>query len=414
MPNNRASRVVFKQRHKRPQFRKTPIKNREHIRYIALRSGVIKDPESEHGLFGKVSGMNESGSIADLKATMKYVYEKSCQKTVFYRATLSFREDDAKALGLINNRAAWEKLMNAHAAKIAEANNIPISRFQWVGGVHMEKGHPHMHLVYWDNDQPPLKSDFVRPDVLNKTRIAIMKDVFSDDLENLKLAKTENRNALRDKGAEFFSGFDDALNDMSGKEFEKLKIKLSSVSTEHNLPPISFGKFSDRLLSALAGKMMKLKNVLPQSGALKYAYLPQNAKEAVDSVTLELLSASKDISSTFEAYIASEVELSSFYTSNMDSLMSAKDKAYGDAIKMLGNRVLRAFKDFSSKEWEAKSEQFRQECMKGFLLELFSLISSHRQQNEAKTRHLKGSGDLSKQAKIEFAKKMESRGLDWE
>ena len=416
MPNDRpdrASRVILKQRHKRPQWKKTPIKNREHIRYIAIRSGVIKDPETGHGLFGKIPGMEQSGVITNLQEFMKYVYDKSRQKTVFYRAALSFREDDAKTLGLINNSAAWEKLMNTHAAKFAESNRIPVSRFCWVGGVHMEKGHPHMHLVYWDKEQPLIKDDFVHPTVLNKVRIEIMKDVFADDLENLKSGKTEARNALRKSGAAFFIGFEEALDNMSGKEFERLKIKLAAVSAAHNLPPVSFGKFSENLLSALAGKLMVLKIVLPKGGTLKYAYLPPDAKQAVDEVTRDLLSASKDISAVFEAYINSEVELSSFYVSSEKALESTRKKAYKAAMKMLGNKVLGAFKDFSAKEWEVKSDQYRHECVKELIFMLFSLLSSGVQQNEAKLKQMKGGGDLSKQAKIELAKEMESKGLEW-
>ncbi|MDR1892354.1 MAG: relaxase MobL [Oscillospiraceae bacterium] len=415
MPDEtKASRVFLKQRHKRPTWKKTPIKNREHIRYIATRPGVVKDPETGHGLFGKIPGMSESGTVADLQATMKYVYDKSRQKTVFFRAVLSLREADAAALGFINNRKKWEDLMNAHAAKFAEANHIPMSRFQWVGAVHMEKEHPHIHLVYWDGEQPPLFDDFRDPKVLNKTRIAIMKDVFSDDLENLKSGKTAARDALRKTGTEFFFGFEEAIDGMSAKEFEQLKTKLQAVSPDHNLPPIAFGKFSDRLLSALAGKLLALKNVLPKDGALKYAYLPSEAKAAVDGVVSELLTASKDISAAFERYLDSEVELSSFYVSNKDALKTTRDKAAAFAMKMLGNKVLRAYKDFAAKDWEVRGERVQQECVKELIFTLFDLLSAGSQQNEAKIRHLKGSGDLSKQAKIELAIEMESKGLEWE
>ena len=47
--------LMYKQRHRHPNYRKTPKCNYAHIGYIATRPGAVKNEGMRHGLFGKLA-----------------------------------------------------------------------------------------------------------------------------------------------------------------------------------------------------------------------------------------------------------------------------------------------------------------------------------------------------------------------
>ena len=46
--------LIYKQRHRHPNQKKTPKCNYAHIGYIATRPGAVKNEGMRHGLFGKL------------------------------------------------------------------------------------------------------------------------------------------------------------------------------------------------------------------------------------------------------------------------------------------------------------------------------------------------------------------------
>lgn len=92
-------------------------------------------------------------------------------------------------------------------------------------------------------------------------------------------------------------------------------------------------------------------------------------------------------------------------------------------MKLLSNRILEAVRLIREKEFEAQTEQARRDTSKRFLcpdrgmafdliMEVFSILSRCGQQEQARLHHYHS--ELSQAAKIEYAKEMESKGLDWE
>ena len=53
--------LIYKQRHRHPNYKKTPKGNYAHIGYIATRPGAVKNEGMRHGLFGKL----ESGAVKE-------------------------------------------------------------------------------------------------------------------------------------------------------------------------------------------------------------------------------------------------------------------------------------------------------------------------------------------------------------
>ena len=53
--------LIYKQRHRHPNYKKTPKGNYAHIGYIATRPGAVKNEGMRHGLFGKL----EPGAVKE-------------------------------------------------------------------------------------------------------------------------------------------------------------------------------------------------------------------------------------------------------------------------------------------------------------------------------------------------------------
>lgn len=328
---------------------------------------------------------------------MQETYSRSEAKTIMYRTVISFREEDARQLNLINNRKAWEDFMSTHALKFAEANHIPISTFEWVGAVHMEKGHPHMHVCYWNREQPEIKDDFVKPTVLDKARKKIMKEVFADELALLFVDKNAARDELRECSSAFF------------REFSEILQSSDNIMMHNNMASI-MAKVSQKKLEMLAEELLALKDILPTKGRLHYGLMPLDTKHAVDQFTLRTLMTSKDLASAFESYIHSNVELTKFYTSYESGLATIREKAKKEALKMLGNQILKMLKQFDNADFEMRSKTHQNSTVQDLLDSLFALLNTETNRNNTK---LSNTGELSKQARKELAKELESNGIDW-
>lgn len=102
----------------------------------------------DHGLFGKLS----PGPIiefADWRDVARLVYANSKKHITMYRSVISFDEETAAELNLINQKA-WQRYIENHIMTIAEKNNIRREHLQWACALHKEKHHPHIHVVFWD------------------------------------------------------------------------------------------------------------------------------------------------------------------------------------------------------------------------------------------------------------------------
>lgn len=140
--------LIYKQRHRHPNYRKTPKGNYAHIGYIATRPGTVKNEGMRHGLFGKL----EPGEVREL----------SYRRVNMYRGIISFSPETAAELGLTNHKA-WEDYMERHILTLAKYNGIRVQNLQWVAAHHNERGHPHIHAVFWDKNHSALWSPLCIP-----------------------------------------------------------------------------------------------------------------------------------------------------------------------------------------------------------------------------------------------------------
>ena len=120
------------------------------MRYIATRPRVAKNEGMDHGLFGCLKPGTPLMEFQDWKDVARLVYQNSRRHVTMYRSVVSFGEGTAKEL-LLTDKKAWERYIENHIRTIAEKNGIRREHFQWAAALHREKGHPHLHVVFWDD-----------------------------------------------------------------------------------------------------------------------------------------------------------------------------------------------------------------------------------------------------------------------
>ena len=215
----RISKIVFKQWLYAPNKKSTPKTVTNMLQYIATRDGVELNPlpldqelaggrfvdyiatrpgaaagSGEHGLFGKLMGMKTQGDIARLEQARNYVERLAQGKTAVYNAVISLEEADALEKGL-DTRGGWEELIRTNIHEIARGMGIPHRTLEYCCAVHLEQGHPHLHLMYWDTAQK-VGVNFIQPEASNTIWKKLIRNVFQEEIGELMAQKDEAYKAV--------------------------------------------------------------------------------------------------------------------------------------------------------------------------------------------------------------------------
>lgn len=185
--------LMYKQRFRPPNYKKTPKCNYAHIRYIATRPGASKNEGMRHGLFGKL----EPGQLIEFESwqeVAKEVKELSYKKVNIFRSIISFAPKTAEELGLKDHNS-WEEYIERHIGVLAIKNGISQKNLAWACAHHNEASHPHIHIVFWDKNQKTMKN-FVKPQIADSIRIQLIKETFSERIEAFLVKKDQNKNEL--------------------------------------------------------------------------------------------------------------------------------------------------------------------------------------------------------------------------
>lgn len=160
--------IVFKQRYKSVNLKSTPTLNRKHLVYIATRKGAIHNQGCGFGLWGRLPNGKDSENINSLKLAKQVVTDASKTHTI-YRAILSVDDQTAKQYGLYK-RQTWQSLVDRNISVLAQQMNMERADFCWMASMHYTKGHPHVHIMYWDN------SNKVRQEFIPNERFEIIAE----------------------------------------------------------------------------------------------------------------------------------------------------------------------------------------------------------------------------------------------
>lgn len=260
-----AQGVVFKQSYKSRNLPSTPTLNVKHLDYIATRKGTVRNPGCGFGLWGSLQPHAPGENIDDLREAKAVVRTASKEHTI-YRAILSIDNETAHKYGLYR-RQPWQELVTQKVNTFAEEWDIDRKDFRWVASMHYAKGHPHVHIMYWD------ASSKVHQEGMGKEKFSIFaakvrtefgREVYREDLIPLHVESRAVTQELR-------------------KELKAMMLD-ANIAQAMNLTHVS-----DAKLDSLGKQFIELLHFLPTKGGWDYQYLLKKAGPQLNTFLDECL-----------------------------------------------------------------------------------------------------------------------------
>lgn len=331
--------VVSKIRVYNPNKKGTPAANYEYCKYIATRPGVVTEglhdnldmsdndtyvkyiayrPRS-HGLFGNID-------TSDWSKAANVIKKNSEKGNIIYRGIISLAEEDAMELGY-DKADKWNTLLHSTMADVAEQFNIPVTRLQWVGAFHLEKGHPHVHYMFWDKEKVP-KNSYIHVAKQQRCREIFSTEIFQEERQAKVIDKTASRDLLIEYGKDIMSS-------------------AETLIKNPNLFIIQATKIPDKIypkeIEALSKQLTALSEALPSKGRIAYAFMPPDIKDMVDNITESLLMR-KDMQAEVLKFLDLSLETAKAYSPSKLKEKISQENAYRDIKKRLGNLILKTAK----------------------------------------------------------------------
>jgi len=423
------STVVYKLRVIDPKPADASIRNMKHMEYIGRRPGVVLNKGMSHGLFGVVDGhkAEEIRRIQDLSA---YVKNKTDNGTIAYRAIISLDEADALRLGY-DDADKWRELVRARMPDMCDKIGIPMQNLEYTAAVHRDKGHPHVHILFWDKEQDIKKQAYVPPVISNSIRIGVIKHVFAEEMAAWQAIKSTARTAATSTAGGFFSNFVGSFTDMTQKDYQNAVERLKRGDDLAD-DMLIYNRFNTADMNVLASELFKLCDAMPKKGRLQYKLMPPEVKKDIHTFVKMLLDTNADCAREYARFIEANVALSKYYTDNPETHSRAGAEANKDITARLANTVLKAVKQLNNlerdyirkaqqeawaarqSEWAAQRDIMRREIIESLVIELFGDLARSSRAAEQRCAHSVRSGELSKQARKELALKLEdSSRMEW-
>lgn len=338
------SKVILKMSFKHPNLKDSISKNMSHVEYIGTRSGVDKsitesdlqkelekgDSENEiyvnyinerprsHGLFGK-------DGIEDINEVKR---ELSTNKGFVWRAIISLKEEDAIKNGF-DNKEKWQELIRLKMPDIAYEMGIKLDNLRWCAAVHMEKGHPHTHVMFWEKE-PEKIIGAVKESTLNAIRKSLTDVVFENERQELLIEKNTMRDLLRDLA---IKSVGDIVKDI--KEFNKIDL-LTGNADKNDIAPKLFSEDEKKLMKDIK----ELSQILPEHGRVALKFMPEEVKIKTKEIA-DFILKQPAFASVVEKNLNATEELTKMYTGKEDDIDKTRNKAYSDLVNRVSQIILR-------------------------------------------------------------------------
>ncbi len=323
--------IYFNQTFKPVSEKGVADKNRSHVLYIATRPGVVVNKGYGFGLWGQVAGQTEPQAQTDLEKTLQLVHKISKTHTV-YRVILSVDEDTARTTGL-HEREEWEKLVNEQIGVIAKEMHIAPRDFCYLAAMHYKKGHPHVHIVYWDKSDTP-RTPYLSPqrfeNMSNRVRAAFNRVLFGDQIRETQKEQME--------------------------AMDRVRLQLQNLLQAANLrEALNFEKIADR--TELADGLLQLIRHAPIKGSLKWQYLPPSYKAEVNAWLAKVFQ-QKQFAELKNTYVETTRSISQLYGNDEKTINAVLEKAEKKLQTQLGNETMDVVRD-ALKHWDIQPEADR-------------------------------------------------------
>lgn len=397
-----------------PNKRTTFFKHKNYTNYLAYSEYAIKNLNTEHGLFGKISEFPYIENMKDIEPINKHITNLANKKVPIYRCTLSLDEYDAIRLGY-DKQEKWKELFESKLISFAKKMNIKYEDLQYAGAVHLEAGHPHLQVMMWSKQKDKMNY-FIKYNRVNQMKNEFTNAIFREDLLQLYKEKDIAKKNIIDKNSVLqnfkkVSTNQKFLKDMMQyeKDFYNKKIMKRTLKNKN--------------IRSVALDLIKIKQLLKQtSGSIKYQYLkkyPDIIKE-VDKLSRKIVDMSLDTQEQVDKYILAKQQIVAFKYSDEQKIKEAqkleKEKAEVEILKLIGNQILNFERVLLNQKEEYETIRYYNETQ-DLLWRIFNCIyfSSRQEEKYLKKFELKYKKQLSKQAKIDKAiNKANSSSFNWE
>ena len=232
-------KVISKLRAYSPNKKDTPTGNIKHLYYIATRTNALTN-EYGSSIFGYYNYRNLQPDIQK-KEVAKYIKNISQEKNNIYRGIISLRESDAIRLGY-DNRKQWEIMIKKNIQEIAKVMNIPFSRLEYCGVVHLKKGNPHLHYMFWDRSQK-INRCYISTYQQNKVRDIVTKGIYNEELQELYVQRDKIKKDLKNRD---------------------LVEEMKAINIENCDPKIPYIKIKNKDRKILTGEFKRIAKMLPK------------------------------------------------------------------------------------------------------------------------------------------------------
>lgn len=406
--------VVFLFEAFNPNKRSTFFKHKSYTNYLAYSEFAIRNPNTEHGLFGRINDFPDIENMESIEPINQYIIKLADKKVPIYRCTISLDEYDAIRLGY-DTQEKWKALFESKLVSFAKKMNVKYEDLQYTGAVHLEAGHPHFQIMLWSKQKDKMNY-YINYGRINKMRDEFTNAIFSEELIELSKEKDLAKKGIIEKNV--------LLQKLKKSNTDSKFIKeMVQYEKDFANKKIMKKPVKDKELRKIADKLLKLKEQLRNTkGSIKYQYLkryPEIIKQ-VDSIAESIIESSLDTQVEIEKYILAKQKIVSFKFQDQDKIQKAqqeeKEKAEEEILKLIGNQVLN-FERILLNEKEVYSQIRYTNYTRDLIWKIFNCIyfSARQEEKYAKKYEQRFKKELSKQAKIDLAiQKSNSSVFHWE
>ncbi|NLZ51940.1 MAG: relaxase [Thermoanaerobacteraceae bacterium] len=309
--------------------KKNQARNIAHMFYIATRPGVdhgeveIGNDIDPSTVEGHLKYMNERPGSHGLFSqnhnmpSLKSVYDKlKDHRGIVWRTVLSLKEEDAVRLGF-TNKEAWEKALRATMNDAAAKMGIKESNLRWYAAFHQAQGHPHVHVVFWE-DVPERTRGKLSQGERKDVRKIFIQQIYAEERLAITTEKSAIRNLIRQS----------AQRDVMGiiRDIEKSRVEVQALSgREPGIAPFLDPEASEKLLNWLK----ELSEIMPGHGRAALKYMPSETKDKAREIADWLLRQPGFFQSAIR-YGDLAKKIAGHYTQRPEYLDEASQKAYED------------------------------------------------------------------------------------
>ena len=281
------------------------------------KSNPVSQNSKPHGLFGNF----QFDTLKDVEDIIK---EKGEHKQTIYRGIVSLCEEDAAELGYFD-KIRWKELLDSKMDDIAKEFGIDSINMRWVAAFHYEKGHPHVHYMFWDSSDK-ISQSYIPVSRQHKCREIFSKQIYEEERRQMAKLKQEEKNAVLLLGHKILNV---DVNAVALKEISKKKLHIMD-------------KISNRSIQKIEKMTMELVAKLPRTGRLNYRYLPNDIKLEVNAIVEEIFQVPA-VKKELDRYLSYMEKQYATYSSTKQTQQWRIDVEYRKEMqKRMANLVLRS------------------------------------------------------------------------